>query len=269
MASYPYQIADRLKNGDTVLTAWSSVPDRGFVAALALNDFGAITLDMQHGGHHEASVLEGLEAVITRAIPSVVRVPVGRFDMASRALDFGADAVIAPMVNSVTDARLFAASVKYPPIGERSWGPTRAINLRGIPGGSAYLKSANDQTVSFAMIETREALAIVDDIADVDGIDGLFVGPADFSIAWTGGEKVDPRMDDMMDAIARIAETARSRGKHAGIFAVNPADVPRFIDMGYRLIAVGFDLAMLSIGVKTVLETAKGKSDESGLKTGY
>ncbi|MEO1748700.1 MAG: aldolase/citrate lyase family protein, partial [Pseudomonadota bacterium] len=196
MPAFPYLLADRLNAGETVLTAWSSVPDRGFVAALALNDFGAITLDMQHGGHDDASVLEGLEAVVSRALPAVVRVPVGRFDMASRALDFGADAVIAPMVNSVTDARLFAASVKYPPIGERSWGPTRAINLRGIKGGTDYLHTANKATASFAMVETREALAIVEDIADVDGIDGLFVGPADISIAWTGGQNVDPRMDD-------------------------------------------------------------------------
>ncbi|MEO1702276.1 MAG: aldolase/citrate lyase family protein [Pseudomonadota bacterium] len=269
MVYFPYLLADRLNNGDTVLTAWSSVPDRGFVSALALNDFGAITLDMQHGGHHEASVSDGLEAVISRSIPAIVRVPVGRFDMASRALDFGADAVIAPMVNSVTDARLFAAAVKYPPMGERSWGPTRAINLRGIKGSTDYLKSANAQTVSFAMIETREALAIVEDIADVDGIDGLFVGPADFSIAWTGGEKVDPRMDDMMEAVARIAETARAHGKHAGIFAVNPADVPRFVDLGYRFIAVGFDLAILSIGAKQMLEIAKGDVNENEMKTGY
>ncbi|MEL6817690.1 MAG: aldolase/citrate lyase family protein [Pseudomonadota bacterium] len=269
MSTFPYLLADRLNAGDTVLTAWSSVPDRGFVSALAMNDFGAITLDMQHGGHHEASVLEGLEAVISRSTPSVVRIPVGRFDMASRALDFGADAVIAPMVNSVTDARLFAASVKYPPVGERSWGPTRAINLRGIKGGTDYLNSANQNTVSFAMIETREALAIVNDIAAVDGIDGLFVGPADFSIAWTGGERVDPRMDDMMEAIARIAQTARTHGKHAGIFAVNPADVPRFVEMGYRFIAVGFDLSVLSIGAKQVLEMARGNYQENHVKTGY
>ena len=173
------------------------------------------------------------------------------------------------MVNSVTDARLFAASVKYPPVGERSWGPTRAINLRGIKGGTDYLNSANQNTVSFAMIETREALAIVNDIAAVDGIDGLFVGPADFSIAWTGGERVDPRMDDMMEAIARIAQTARTHGKHAGIFAVNPADVPRFVEMGYRFIAVGFDLSVLSIGAKQVLEMARGNYQENHVKTGY
>lgn len=269
MIQFDYTLARRLAHGETVLTAWSSVPDRGFVAALAANDFGAVTLDMQHGGHHEASVLDGIETVVQHSMPVVVRVPVGRFDMASRALDFGADAVIAPMVNSVNDARRFAASVKYTPLGERSWGPTRAINLRRIKGGTDYLKRANGDTVSFAMIETREALAIVDDIAAIDGIDGLFVGPADFSIAWTGGEQVDPRLDDMMEAVARIAETAKARGKVAGIFAMNPADTPKFIAMGYRFIAVGFDLAILAAGARQVLDTAQSEGEENSLNTGY
>ncbi|MEM1378037.1 MAG: aldolase/citrate lyase family protein [Pseudomonadota bacterium] len=269
MASAPYTLAQRLAADETVLTAWSSVPDRGFVSALASQPFGAVTLDMQHGGHHESSVFEGLEALIARGMPRVVRVPVGRFDMASRALDFGADAVIAPMVNSVTDARLFANAMKYPPVGERSWGPTRAIGLRGIKGGTDYLKSANADTVSFAMIETREAMAVMSDTAAIDGIDGLFVGPADFSIAWTRGEQMNPRLDDMMDAIARIAETARANCKHAGIFAVNPADVPKFKAMGYRFIAVGFDLAVMAAGAKAVLAVANGDDGKSDIRTGY
>lgn len=267
--SFPYTLFDALAEDRTVLTAWSSVADTGFVAALADQDFDAVTLDMQHGGHSEQSVLDGSEAVIRRGRVCAVRIPVGRNDFASRALDFGADAVIAPMINSVDDARAFAAAVKYPPVGGRSWGPSRAVAVRAVAGGNDYLHSANHKTVAFAMIETREALAAVHDIVAVDGIDGVFVGPADFSIAWTGGEKLDPQLDDMMGAIADIAAKAKARGKHAGIFSMNPADTPKYQAMGYRFIAVGFDTGVIAKGAQAILSVARGEADYSEIKGGY
>ena len=124
-------LADRLTSGETIFTAWSGIPDALTVELLAGQGFDAVTLDMQHGGHHEDSVLRGIVPVLRAGKPPLVRIPVGRFDMASRALDFGAEAVIAPMVNSLDDARRFAASMKYPPLGERSWGPTYAFPATG------------------------------------------------------------------------------------------------------------------------------------------
>ncbi|MCR9123840.1 MAG: aldolase/citrate lyase family protein [Phyllobacteriaceae bacterium] len=259
MAAYGYELAGALRAGQTVLTAWSALPEAGFVGLLAGAGFDAVTLDMQHGGHHEQSVWHGIEAITAQRVPAIVRVPVGRFEMASRALDFGADAVIAPMINSVEDARAFAAFMKYPPLGERSWGPTRAIGVRGIEGGNAYLARANAETLAFAMIETRAALDSLDAILAVDGIDAVFVGPADFSIAWTGGERLDPTLDDMMDAVADIATRAKKAGKLAGIFAADPAMVPRYVQMGYGLIAAGFDAAIVKKGADAVLSAARGK----------
>ena len=113
----------------------------------------------------------------TRRNTLLVRIPVGRFDMASRALDFGAEAVIAPMVNSVEDARRFAASMKYPPVGERSWGPTFGLPRAGQGDLQTWLRELNSRTVAFAMIETRAALDALDGILDTPGIDGIFVGP--------------------------------------------------------------------------------------------
>ena len=258
MAAYGYELAGALRAGKTVLTAWSALPEAGFVGMLAGAGFDAVTLDMQHGGHHEASIWDGVAAVLLRRVPAIVRVPVGRFDMASRALDFGADAVIAPMINSVEDAQALAAFTKYPPLGERSWGPTRAISLRGVEGGNAYLHRANTETLVFAMIETRAALDALEGILDVEGIDAVFVGPADFSIAFTDGERLDPALDAMMDAVADIAARATGRGKLAGIFAADPAMAPRYAQMGYRLIAAGFDAAIVNRGAQAVLSAARG-----------
>ncbi len=101
-------LESRLAAGETVCSAWSGVPDALTVEILAAQGFDAVTLDMQHGGHNEDSVLRSIVPVQRAGKPALVRIPVGRFDMASRALDMGAEAVIAPMVNSVEDARASA-----------------------------------------------------------------------------------------------------------------------------------------------------------------
>lgn len=250
-------LSERLTAGETVFTAWSGIPDSLTIEALAETPLDAVTLDMQHGGHHEDSVLRGIAPVIASGKPALVRIPVGRFDMASRALDFGADAVIAPMVNSLDDARAFAASMKYPPVGQRSWGASFAMSRRAKPNAQDWLASSNAATLGFAMIETREALAIVDDILAVPGIDGVFVGPADFSIAWTGGAAVNPGLDEMMDAVGHIASRAAAAGKHAAIFVVDPNLVGRFVGMGFRLIALGSEQRYMTMGATALLAAAR------------
>lgn len=250
-------LSERLRAGETVFTAWSGIPDSLTVEAMTETPLDAVTLDMQHGGHHEDSVLRGIAPIVASGKPALVRIPVGRFDMASRALDFGADAVIAPMVNSLDDARAFAAAMKYPPVGQRSWGAGFAMSRTRRPDSQDWLASANAVTVGFAMIETREALAIVDDILAVPGIDGVFVGPADFSIAWTGGTAVDPGLEDMMEAIAHIGSRAAAAGKHAAIYVVDPNLVGRFVEMGFRLIALGTEQRYMTMGATALLNAAR------------
>jgi 4-hydroxy-2-oxoheptanedioate aldolase len=249
-------LAARLGAGDVVYSGWSAVPDSVSAEFLAQSAFDAVTLDMQHGGHDESSVLRSMPGIVLAGKPPLVRIPVGRFDMASRALDFGAEAVIAPMVNSAADARAFAAAMKYPPVGGRSWGPAFAMPRRG--GTSAdWLENANGEALAFAMIETRAALDALDDILGVPGIDGVLVGPSDFSIAWTGGRVVDPKLEDMMGAIADIAARARAAGKHAAIFITDPAIVGRFVAMGYRLIAMGNEAIYFRLASQQMVDAAK------------
>ena len=194
------RLAERLRAGEVLYTAWSGIPEPLVAEFLGRTGFDAVTLDMQHGCHTTESVLRGVAAVRIAGKPAIVRVPIGRFDMASRALDFGAAAVIAPMVNSVSDARAFAASMKFPPHGERSWGPTRVLGLLGAPDPQNYLRTANANTQAIAMIETRAAQAALDAILAVDGIDGIFVGPSDFSIALSDGARVEPTNAEMLRA---------------------------------------------------------------------
>ncbi|MFC5583646.1 HpcH/HpaI aldolase/citrate lyase family protein [Nitratireductor kimnyeongensis] len=250
-------LAALLEAGESVFSAWSSIPDSQTVELVAGLDFGAVTLDMQHGGHHEDSVLRGIGGIRLNRKHPMVRIPVGRFDMASRALDMGAEAVIAPMVNSVQDARAFAAAMKYPPTGLRSWGPSFAMPRSGKSDGQAWLETANAETIAFAMIETRQALSALDDVLAVDGIDGVLVGPSDFSIAWSNGRTVDPALEDMMPAIETIAQKTRAAGKHAAIYVVDPGLVGRFHEMGFRLFALGAEAAYMQEGAPAMLKAAR------------
>ncbi|MBZ9676821.1 HpcH/HpaI aldolase family protein [Mesorhizobium sp. ES1-1] len=247
----------RLAADETLLTAWSGVPDALTVEIVAKQGFDAVTLDMQHGGHHEDSVLRGLAPVLAANKPALVRIPVGRFDMASRALDFGAEAVIAPMVNSVADAKLFAAAMKYPPLGERSWGPTYAFPRHGKGDQAEWLRDSNQRTMAFAMVETRAALDALDGILDTPGIDGIFLGPSDFSIAWTNGGTVNSTLEDMMETVASVAARTRQAGKHAAIYVVEPEIAGRVVAMGYRLLAMGSEHALIGLGAKTLIKSVR------------
>lgn len=250
-------LARRLGDGETIFTAWSAIPDSLTVEAVANLDFDAVTLDMQHGAHSEDSVARALLPVGHSKRHGIVRIPVGRFDMASRALDFGAEAVIAPMINSAEDARRLAAATKYPPLGERSWGPGLAMPRAASKDARAWLRDGNGNTLAFAMIETRAALECIDDILAVEGVDGLFVGPADFSIAWSNGKTVDPTLEDMMKGVATVAEKARAAGKFAGIYVVNPEITGRFAEMGFRLFAIGTEPRFMAVGGNNLVAAAR------------
>lgn len=255
-------LKERLAAGETLCTAWSGVPDALTVEIVAKQDFDCVTLDMQHGGHNEDSVLRSLAPVLAAGKPALVRIPVGRFDMASRALDFGAEAVIAPMVNSVADAGQFAAAMKYPPVGQRSWGPTYAFPRHARGDFAEWLRDSNQRTMAFAMVETRAALDCLDGILDTPGIDGIFLGPSDFSIAWTTGTTVNPALEDMMETVASVAEKTRKAGKHAAIYVVDPAVSGRFVSMGYQLLAMGSEHALIALGARTLLKGVKDSIEE-------
>jgi 4-hydroxy-2-oxoheptanedioate aldolase len=244
----------RLAAGETVLSAWSGVPDALTVEILSSQGFDAVTLDMQHGGHNEDSVLRSIVPIARLGKPALVRIPVGRFDMASRALDFGADAVIAPMINTIEDAQRFAAAMKYPPVGERSWGPTFGFPRYGKGDHAQWLRESNERTLSFAMIETRAAVDILDRVLDTPGIDAIFLGPSDFSIAWTNGERINSTLEDMMPAVEQIAGRARRAGKYAGIYVVDPSIAGRFVSMGYQVLAMGQEMTVIKLGSETLLK---------------
>ena len=252
------KLQEMLDQGRMLITAWSTSPSPEMAGHFAGCPFDAVTVDMQHGAHSESTAFASVRAIAVAGKPAILRIPVGRNDLASRALDMGFEAVIAPMINSVADAQAFARAMKYPPVGERSWGPMKALQVHTGYTPDSYFRSANRQTLALAMIETRAAFAALDGILATDGIDGIFVGPSDLSISWSNGAAVDPKNEELQDVIAQIGRRAREAGKFAAIFAVDPADVPQFGKMGYRLAALNTDPGLLQAGAAVMLGKARG-----------
>ncbi|HWD11924.1 HpcH/HpaI aldolase/citrate lyase family protein [Pseudochrobactrum sp. sp1633] len=246
-------LSARLRSGETIRSAWSTISDPLLLENISALGFDAVTMDMQHGSHTESSICQGIGTVKAAGKPVIVRIPVGRFDTASRALDFGANAVIAPMINSAEEARAFAASMKYPPVGERSWGPLRSEISYGQPGSNDYLLAANQETLSFAMIETRAAFEALDAILAVRGIDGVFVGPADFSIAWSNGREANPFSEAIVEPLTQIAKKAAASNKLAGIYAPNSAFAKRYQALGFSFVTLASDRGYLAAGASAML----------------
>lgn len=247
-------LRNALANG-LVVSGWSSLIDPLAHESLLRAPFDAITLDMQHGMHDLRSVSQAIAVAGRFGKPAIVRVPVDDRAMISRALDCGASAVIMPMIESVEDARRFVSVAKYPPLGLRSYGPTRALDVHGYGSPAEYAASANRETVSFAMIETRAALDDLDAILGIDGLDGVFVGPSDLSIALSADGRRNPESAECVAAIERIAKRAEAAGKVAAIYAANVGEARRYRDVGYRLVCVSSDIGMLKAAA---VETANG-----------
>src|SRR5262249_43323500 len=262
--------------GETVHSGWCGLSSPIVAELVGREGFPAVTLDGQHGLWDTASIVSGVAQVRQGGAAAIVRIPVGEFATASRALDFGAEGIIAPMINTQADARAYVSFAKFPPIGERSWGPHRATTLANIPDQKVYLREANDLTVTFAMIETRTALDNVEAIAATPGIDALFLGPADLSIALSKGANVDPMSSEVDRELDRITSVATKAGKVMGAYCHSAERAVALAKRGVRFLAVGSDMGFLRAGAAAALKALKGslaligraKRTDHGRRTG-
>lgn len=251
-----FSLARRLRSGDPVYSAWCSLALPGIAELLARFGFPAVTFDQQHGRYDHATTDAGIAMMHAVGAVPIVRIPVGNFSEASRMLDAGAEAVIAPMINTPEDAQSFAMAMKYPPLGKRSWGPHRAIPFSGLDQ-KGYLHEANKLTFAFAMIETREALRNMQKIIETPGIDGLFVGPSDLSIELTGGVTVDPHLANVDQSLDVVAQVARKSDKIAGAYCASADRAVALSKRGFQFLGVSNETTLLYAGASAALNTLK------------
>jgi 4-hydroxy-2-oxoheptanedioate aldolase len=254
----PFSLARRLRAGETVVTAWCGLASPLVAETLAREGFSAVTIDQQHGLWDTAATVNAIAAIHHAGAAPIVRVPLAQFPIVSRCLDFGAEGIIAPLINTPADARAFVAAAKFPPLGDRSWGPHRAMTLGGMGDPRTHLREANDLTVAIAMIETRAALDNLDAILATPGIDAIFVGPSDLSIALSSGTVLDPHSAEVERALDGIVKAAQAAAKVPGAYCQNAARAVALAARGFRFLAVGSDLQFLREGAAAQAKLLKG-----------
>ena len=250
------KLGERLAGEGQALCAWVTVNEPAVAEWLAREAFDAVVLDMQHGAIDYDGAMRSILRVALAGKPTIARVPIGAFALASQLMDAGACGILAPMIDSGADARRLVEAVKFPPLGLRSWGPRAALPLSGLDA-PAYLKAANAMTQAIAMIETRTALDALDDILSVEGLDGVYVGPSDLSIALSNGRAVEPRGAQVMAEAARVVERAKAHGKYAAMFCFDGADARAMQALGYRLCTISSDQTLLRSAARTELAAAR------------
>jgi 4-hydroxy-2-oxoheptanedioate aldolase len=237
---------------------WAFTADVDLLRRLVAGGFDWVALDAQHGPV-DRQVLHAVgRALADAGAAFVVRVPAVDPVWIGAALDAGAAAVVVPSVSGRADAVLASRASRYPPEGDRSWGP-----FAPLWGGTAPdPATANAAVRCLVMVETVGALADVDAIAATPGVDGLFVGPLDLALAL--GTTVDAVLDDRSDAgpLARVVAAGRRHGILVAAFAGTPANAQRLRAHGIRCLAVTTDVAVVAEGLRTVL-AADGHSDDA------
>lgn len=245
------------KEGRVTHGAWLSVPSSVTAEVMAHQGFDWLCIDMQHGLIDYPAALTMLQAINSTQTPPFVRVPWNEPGIIGKMLDAGALGVIIPMVNSVEEARAAVSACRYFPDGARSFGPTRL----GYAYGTDYFANANQQVACIPMIETKQALANLDAILDVPGIDAVYVGPADLSI--TLGQPPAMGNDGAFEeARVRIAEACKARGITPGIHA-NAGLAEKHAAAGYRMITVSGDLGAMTQQAAADLKHARGSATDA------
>lgn len=239
-----------------LLLAWSELTDPMLVGLMARAGFDAVLLDMQHGLHDVGSVRDCISEAALAETPVLVRVEVGGYATAARVLDMGAVGVVAPMINDADDARRFVHEVKYPPLGARSWGPGRAMQLQRQENPQAFLSGANEATLALAMIETRQALDNLQSILAVPGLDGVLVGPGDLSIALSGGQ-LDPDGSAVREAMGVVLQAAQAAVKLACAYGGSVSRTRELFEQGYRMVSPGYDSQFITAAFEQAVNAAR------------
>lgn len=249
-------------DGGAAMGLWVSSDSSASAEIVATIDADYVNIDLQHGLIDYSGAVDVMRALAGTAATITCRVPWNEPGIIGKVLDAGAMGVIVPMVNTVEQAQQAVAACRYAPLGNRSHGPVRA----GRVNGPNYPATANERVACIPMIETAEALSNLDGILDVEGIDAVYVGPADLSLTLGLAPLGDHDDREFQDALTRIVDACTQRGIIAGIHA-NPSLAQKRLAQGFRMVTMATDLLALASGLAADVEAARstdGNGDAGG-----
>jgi len=212
-----------------------------------------VIVDLQHGESNPGNLLGMLQAVSCTPATPIVRVSANRPVDIQRALDLGAYGLVIPMVNTKAEAEAILQSVRYAPIGSRSWGPIRGC----LYGGPDYFAKVHEELLIVAMLETAEAVQHAREILSIPGIDACFIGPNDLSIALGFPAELSEYPRPVEEAILAIRDAAVATGKVAGIYTPNAAAAKARLAQGFRFVCIQNDFGMIMAAAAEALRTVR------------
>ena len=253
------------RQGKQTIGGWLSIGDAFTAETMAHVGFDWLCIDMQHGLLDYQDVKVMLPAISTTQTVPFVRVPWNEPAAIMKALDAGAYGVIVPLINNRAEAEKAVAACRYPPVGIRSFGPVRAA----MYGGKNYAEEANSEIACIAMIETKEGLDNLEDIAATQGLDAIYIGPSDLGYALGLGPMAfeDPKH---VEAVAKIQSVCKTAGIAAGIHTGSLDYSKRYLKMGFNLVTLGTDSGFMARLARQELRSARGDTGVAAVEsTGY
>ncbi|KAM5349075.1 hypothetical protein ACJ41O_008898 [Fusarium nematophilum] len=263
------QASNRLKTsfleGKQTFGAWQMLPGANVSRLLARSGVDWVLVDCEHGNIDDGAMHDAVPAVAALGVSPLVRLADMQGWMVKRALDSGAHGILVPLVRTVDEAKLLVQDAKFPPLGRRGFGSLIALErFDPNPSLTEYLAQANDALVTMIQIETREALEAVEEIAAVEGVDALFIGP--FDLGNNIGYPVQRGVigPELGDALARILAAAKRARKKCGIYCKDAKQAREFARQGYDMLVAVTDYTALQHAAKDELGTARGDAKQNG-----
>lgn len=244
----------RVLAGETLLGAWASLGSPGSAELMGLAGLDWVVVDLEHGNTTEAELLAHLYAIDGSGSVALVRPQSGERLRIGRALDMGAAGIVVPRLDTAEQVREAVTFLRYPPSGQRGV----ALLTRGARLGAvnhAGVAALNEDIVGIVQIESPGAVEAADEIAATDGVDVLFVGPADLSHSLgVPGRFAESRYQD---ALGRVVAACSAHGKAAGILLYDPASFGPHLQLGFTFVGIGADISFVNDGVKAALAAAR------------
>ena len=252
-----------LEAGRPSIGSWVSTAEPLWAEVIARAGFDHVLVDLQHGTTELGTLGPVLQAILAGGSAGIVRVPSNEAAIIGKALDLGALAIVVPLVESAEAAASAVAACRYPPAGHRSAGPLRPNLLMGSDAMSDL-----ERVGCIVMVETAVGLARVEEIAAVEGLTGIYVGPGDLAISLGMSPYPDRRTareaSRHADAVETIRRTCGANGIAAGIFVGEGDRAREYLDAGFRIVTASIDYSLIEVGSRRDLDAARASQGRTG-----
>lgn len=249
------RFTDRLRgDAPALLGLWQALAHPYTAEICGGAGFDWLLFDGEHAPNTVQTLLAQLQAIAPYPVEPIARLPVADPVLIKQYLDIGFRTLLAPMIDSAEQAQRAVAAMRFPPHGVRGVASATSRAAR-FGANRAYFTEANTENCLIVQIETRAGFDAIEEIAAVDGVDALFIGPADLAAAL--GHLGQPTHPSVQAAISQAVARILAAGKPAGIFALSPDDARQRIDSGVKFVSVGTDIGLLTHGARTLLSTLR------------